>query len=85
MKKITSRLPALTREGTDLFYRGTPVTALDAYPLGLAAVLLGMSYTTFWKEVKLGRIRVGKRKRVSRAEIERYLSDLPPLPKPKAA
>ncbi len=69
----TGRLKGLTRENGALVYQGILVREMLAYPLGLAALLVGLSYTTFWKEVKLGRIRVTPRKLVSRAELERYL------------
>jgi len=68
---IKSKVRGLTWENGSLFFRGMPVEAMRSYPLGVAAALLGIGYTSFWKLVKLGRIRVDGR-RVFRSELDRY-------------
>ena len=46
-----------------------------AFPSTVAAKLIGVSYSTFWIEVGLGRIRRTHLKTVSRAELVRYLAE----------
>ncbi len=75
-------MKGLTRENGVLIYHGIPVKDMLAFPLQLAAMLLGLGYTTFWKEIKLGHIRVGPRKLVSRAELKRYSESQLPAPAP---
>lgn len=63
-------------------YKGTPVRDMLAFPSTIAAKLLGISYTTFWFECSLGKIRRTHLKTVPRAELLRYLdAALPPLAK----
>jgi hypothetical protein len=45
-----------------------------AYLLNIAAKILGVSYTTIWREVSLGRLSMSGTKLTSRQEIDRYLA-----------
>ena len=47
-------LRGLSRDGETLFFRGVPVKEMLAYPIALAAVLIGKSYWTLRREVHLG-------------------------------
>ena len=69
-------------EGSVLLYDGIPVQDMLAYPVAVAAALIGVCYETFRTEVEAKRIRMTPLKLVPRSEIQRYLdAQLPPLPK----
>jgi hypothetical protein len=62
-------------------WNGAPVCEMFAYPVTLAAKLLGMGRTSLWKEIQLGKIRKTSKNTIPRSEIERYLAaELEPLP-----
>jgi hypothetical protein len=63
-----------TQDGV-LFYKGTPVREMGAYPPLLACRLLGMGRTTFWEEVSLKRLTLTRRKLLTKFEFERYLRE----------
>lgn len=66
-------VPDLAREGDILIFRGVPVREMLAYPIQIAAVLLGISYWTLRRQVQLGWLRQSPRAMISRAELLRYL------------
>ncbi|HMJ91466.1 MAG TPA: hypothetical protein VK530_16710 [Candidatus Acidoferrum sp.] len=67
-----------------LTYKGTPVREMLAYPMSIAAKLVGLGGTRFWTECAAGKIRRTPFKTVPRVELERYLAaSLPPLKQTK--
>jgi hypothetical protein len=66
----------VTRSTTSpLMWRGIPVGDMLAFPSGLAARLIGVSRSTFWRDVKLGKIRQQRHGLVTRDELLRYLRE----------
>lgn len=54
-------------------YRGIPVDQMASYPLWLAALVMGISYTKLWRLVSLGDLKMSPGKLISRAEVDRFL------------
>jgi hypothetical protein len=71
--KSTKMLKGLTLdENATLLYYGFPVKEMLAYPVPLAAKLIGKGRSTLYKEGQRGKVVVGESGLISRAELERY-------------
>lgn len=70
-------------ESYRLLFRGVPVGDMLAFPVGLAAQLMGVCYNTLWREVKRKRIKMTPLKLIPRAELDRYLAAEAETPKRK--
>lgn len=73
-------LRGLVRDGDMLIFRGVPVKEMLAYPIALAAVLVGKSYWTLRREVHLGRLHQSPGAVIAREELDRYLLAGRPAP-----
>ena len=55
-------------------YSGFPVSAMKAYPLNLAARMIGVTYKTIYRLVEKGELRMSPGKLIAAAELDRYLA-----------
>ena len=75
--KSSKMLKGLTLDAAAiLLYYGFPVKDMLAYPLPLAAKLLGKGRSTLYKEWKRGKISVGDSGLILRTELERYAASI---------
>jgi predicted site-specific integrase-resolvase len=58
-----------------MIWKGIPVREMLAYPLTVVQQLLGVSRTTLWREIRLGRLKTTTLKRIPKFELERYLAE----------
>lgn len=56
-------------------YKGTPISDMLAYPVQVAAKVMGIGYSTLMKEVARGRINRTPLKVIPKSEVERYLRE----------
>jgi hypothetical protein len=70
----------LTRGPQGLLWRGAPVAEMLAVPLPVAAVLLGISRATLYRQVGLGYLRKTPQNTISRRELDRYVNQTVNLP-----
>ena len=65
----------MDKESGKLLFRGVPIDQMLSYPLAVAALVLGVSYTSLWRKVSLGHLSMSAGKLISRSEIDRYLAE----------
>ena len=66
--------PRCELENSPWTYHGVPVREMHAYPLELAARLIGVTYQTLHKWIEMDEIRMSPGKLISRVELERFLA-----------
>lgn len=76
VSETTPSKSRLEMKGDVLHYNGIPVREMLAYPLPVAMRLLGVSRTTLWREINLGRLKQTRLKLIPRVEIDRYLAEI---------
>jgi hypothetical protein len=73
--KPIPRVPAAKIINGRLYYYETPVDQMDAWPIALAARLIGLGYHTLREDIKRGLLKLSHHGLVTRAELARYLRD----------
>lgn len=61
-------------DSSPLIYNGVPVREMVAFPLKLAALIVGKEYKFVYRKVRSGDLKMSPGKLISRVELERFLT-----------